>query len=250
MGNCEMKNMLSDIKKIKNYISELEKKVESEIDGLKNKSKTDTSYKLTAVQNRVLSYCITKSCKVDQYTYKSTVYVKDLRTIIHGQNQKTSSSINKVFNELMTSTFNVKTFGGSDIDCKSTFILSKKFNKENASFEILFSKDVYDYMTEYSSKTLNSTYNISNLKSFYSQRLYEFLYAENEKFNNKITLNLERLRFIFGVDSTYPEYRNFKQRVLNQAIREINEYSDIFVDFEEIKEIRRVSSIRFNVNNK
>ena len=51
-------------------------------------------------------------------------------------------------------------------------------------------------------------------------------------------------------DPKYTEYRDFKRRVLSPALKEINEYGDIRVDFAEIKRGRSVCEVEFTITPK
>ena len=52
------------------------------------------------------------------------------------------------------------------------------------------------------------------------------------------------------VSELYPEYRNFKQRVLKVAYKEINALSDLIFEYKEIKVGRKVDSILFLISSK
>lgn len=61
---------------------------------------------------------------------------------------------------------------------------------------------------------------------------------------------VEELRLLLGVDNDeYPKYANFKQKVILAAQREINELSDVYFDFEEEKESRKVVRIRLLIRS-
>lgn len=60
------------------------------------------------------------------------------------------------------------------------------------------------------------------------------------------TVTVDELRSIMSA-TTYPRYSNFKQRALIPAIDEVNTYSDIGVDYDEIRVSGKVAKIRFKV---
>lgn len=90
-----------------------------------------------------------------------------------------------------------------------------------------------------------------HFKSKYTIRLYELLksihFHELETYTRKYAI--DDIRRIFGAEN-YIEYRDFKRRVLEPSIREINDYSDKVVSYEEIKVGRRVSGIQFTITTK
>lgn len=86
------------------------------------------------------------------------------------------------------------------------------------------------------------------LKSVYSIRLYEVL----KRYENvgEAVIMLETLRQMLGVKATeYEAYNNFKRKALLVAHNEIPQKTDISFDFEELKEGRRVTKIRFLIRS-
>jgi len=91
---------------------------------------------------------------------------------------------------------------------------------------------------------------ISDMRSSYSIRLYELLkqYAPI----GKRKFRIDDLKRMLGVENKYPSYGQFKQRVLNQAEKELNKKGGLTFSFEEIKKGRKVHEIVFfiSVNEK
>lgn len=88
-------------------------------------------------------------------------------------------------------------------------------------------------------------------KSKYSIRLYELAksihYKELEEYRR--VFSVDELRLLLGGE-TYTEYRDFKRRVLDVAVNEINEYSDKILAYEPIKKGKSVVAIEFIINSK
>lgn len=90
----------------------------------------------------------------------------------------------------------------------------------------------------------------SKFKSNYALALYENCIRY---INMKKTpwLEIEVFRKLMGVtEHQYTEMRDFSKRVIKKAIEEINEYSNINVDFEYKKEGRKTIAIRFHLLEK
>lgn len=86
--------------------------------------------------------------------------------------------------------------------------------------------------------------NVIRLKSFYSIRIYELL-KQYEKLKER-TFSITQLREYLCINNEqYPLYANFKQKVLNIAKNELKDKSDIYFDFEEIKQSRKIEKIKF-----
>ena len=89
--------------------------------------------------------------------------------------------------------------------------------------------------------------NIIALKSQYSVRLYPKL--KDRPFG--WTVSVEELRKILGATaSSYDLFKDFNKHVLQKAIKEINEITDINVTTEHIRKGRSVVSIHFTVEEK
>src|SRR5690606_6239862 len=91
--------------------------------------------------------------------------------------------------------------------------------------------------------------NIMKCDSFYAMRIYELL-KQYQKVGERL-IELPELREMLGIGKKeYALYANFKKRVLEQAHKEINEKTDIRMDYEEIKQGRKVVAIKFYVKPK
>ena len=89
--------------------------------------------------------------------------------------------------------------------------------------------------------------NIINLKSQYSVRLYPKL--KDRPFG--WTISVAELREILGATAaSYDVFKDFNKHVLQKAVKEINEITDITVTTENIRKGRSVESIRFKVTEK
>lgn len=90
-----------------------------------------------------------------------------------------------------------------------------------------------------------------HFRSKYSIRLYEYIksihYNETAPYEKRC--EIDKLRSIMGAE-LYKTYRDFKRRVLELAVKEINLYSDKIVSFTEIKSGRKVVGIILKVSTK
>ena len=90
---------------------------------------------------------------------------------------------------------------------------------------------------------------VLSLHSVYSIRLYELVkkwQVTSIEETQKI-IELEELRGKMGaIAKSYKRYSQFKQ-LLNDAIFDLNEKTDVFISFEEIKVGRSVKSLRFKI---
>jgi plasmid replication initiation protein len=96
------------------------------------------------------------------------------------------------------------------------------------------------------------------MSSQYSIAMYELL--KSYSFRKEIILDIDYLRRYFGatilnkygsiVEEKYKDFKDFKKRVLNVALNEINKYTDLDVSWEGIKLGKSYIKIKFTINNK
>jgi plasmid replication initiation protein len=92
--------------------------------------------------------------------------------------------------------------------------------------------------------------NMLFLESIYAMRLYEYC-KEFERFKH-FEIDVDEIKERFGIADRYKNYFDFKLKVINQARTELMKNSELYFDFDEIKEGKKIVRLRFTVikNNK
>lgn len=85
------------------------------------------------------------------------------------------------------------------------------------------------------------------MRSQYSTRLYELL--KSYQYKKFVVFGIEDLKRLLFAE-TYTRGNNFKQRVLEIAMKEISKLTDISVTYELIKEGRKFTEVRFDITQK
>ncbi len=129
----------------------------------------------------------------------------------------------------------------------ANWISSAEYKEGEGVIELSFSPKLKPYMLQLKNQfTSYRLSNILNLNSTYSIRLYELM--KKWQHLGKWGCSVEDLRGKLGVgEKIYPKYANLKARVLAPAIAEVNEKTDLFIRFNEIKNGRSVERIEFTV---
>lgn len=89
---------------------------------------------------------------------------------------------------------------------------------------------------------------VAKFKSEYSIRIYELLKMhEYQASNNNFFKVIETpvLRKILGITDKYKNFNNFETDVLKRATKEINEKSDINIEYKKIKKGKVITEIKF-----
>ena len=121
-----------------------------------------------------------------------------------------------------------------------------EYIRGQAKFRVSISKKLMPYLLELKERFVkyNLRY-ILPLTSNYSIRLYQLL-KEYEKLTRR-TFTVVELQDLLQVPNSLKRYDNFKRKVLQVAEKELIENCDIFFEFEEIKEGRKVNEILFRI---
>lgn len=125
-----------------------------------------------------------------------------------------------------------------------------EYDSAKGIIQIQFNEDLKKYLLQIPNKfTVIKLDSVLNLNGYYSKRLY-FLLAQYLK-AKKWTYDLKKLQDLLSVsDSMKKSYSNFKLRVLDPAIEDINKNSNLTVDYKENKISRSVVSVDFKIKSK
>lgn len=129
---------------------------------------------------------------------------------------------------------------------KSRWVSKVSYIPESATIELFFTDDVLQLITMLEAHfTSYELEKVADLNSKYSVRLYEILIAWR-KSGKMPMIELSELRYRLGVtEKEYPILADFKKRVLDLAINEINAKTDIKVSYEQHKQGRKIIGFSF-----
>ena len=159
-------------------------------------------------------------------------------------------AVNNLFNRQFSYTAEYKKTGKVGI-VRSRWVSRIFYVDDLALLEITFAPDVVplitrleEHFTKYEAKQ------VAHLTSKYATRLYELLIAWREVGKTPI-FELQQLRKNLGVeDDEYQRMHHFKSRVLETAITQINEHTDIKATYEQHKKGRTITGFSFKFKQK
>ena len=137
---------------------------------------------------------------------------------------------------------------------KSRWVQQVTYLDDEGAIELVFTLAVVngisridgaeDFFTSY---LLEQT---ASMDSIYSVRLYELL-VQWVAAKNTPLFELDKFRDQLGIEGhEYKRMGNFKLRVLDLAVKEINEKSDIKVSYSQVKKGRTITGFKFIVHEK
>lgn len=229
---------------------------------VKDNKLIEAKYSLSTLQQKVLLQAIAKIEPTDtKHIYKFSIM--DFAEAVNLKGSKT------IYNQMVTicdQLTDLKKFYIEKEDGGIAYInwvASAEYIPKEAVVEVEFSQKLMPYLIEL--KEQFTTYylaNIMTLKSTYSIRIFELL-KQYEKLGKR-KIELENLRQLVGtteidqngeiIKEDYPLYGHFKSRVILPAQKELKQKTDIYFNFKEIKQGKKVAAIEFdifeNVKNK
>ena len=135
---------------------------------------------------------------------------------------------------------------------KSHWVSQAKYLEDQAIIEIMLTPAVVNEITRIDAieaKTLFTRFaleQVASMTSVYSVRLYELLNQWRKA--TKVSFELDIFRGQLGVnDNEYKAMSDFKRRILDLAINEINEKSDLKVSYEQVKKGVAIVGFKFKV---
>jgi len=111
--------------------------------------------------------------------------------------------------------------------------------------ELVFASDVIPLITRLEARyTEYELKQVAGLQSEYAIRLYELI-IQWRSVGKTNPISLAELREKLGLVDEYKRIEAFKRRVLDLAVKQINEHTDITVDYEQHKQGRVITGFTF-----
>lgn len=127
--------------------------------------------------------------------------------------------------------------------------LSKvKVNKGSGKITVKLDEDIQQYVLGlFNNYTQYSLLFTLPMKSSYSFRIYELL--KSYAFTKTHTFDIDDLKSKLGA-THYGNFKDFRKKVIEVAVREINEYTDLEVSWEPVKKGRKVIQVKFHISQR
>lgn len=208
------------------------------------------SYKLTAEEQKLVCYVISKIKPSDKPFQHYTISALDFAEVCGIDKRNVYRDFKAIVDSLQEKSRWVQI--GDDVTLFSVFN-EPTYNEKRGSISLYLNTRLHKYLLNLVEQGGNYTqyelWNVLSLKSKYSIRLYELF--RSYSYQNKKEFELDRLRGLLCVEN-YAKYAEFKRWVLDKAIAEINQYTDLKVSFKPVRTGRehKVASIIFYITRK
>ena len=224
---------------------------------VKDNALIEASHKLSEVEQRLILLAILKAREF----CNSIEELKDKELVIHASDYIQAFGVDrdagyKSLKKAVLGLFEAK-WGYRFINSKGNvevryerFTQSAVYIENEATVKFMFANTIIPMLVELERNfTSYEIEQVANLQSRYAMRLYECLIRF--KASKLLNITLDELRFRFGLlDTEYKAMGDFKKRVLDMAVKDINDNTDITVSYDQHKQGRTITGFTFKFKQK
>ncbi|MBF7683895.1 replication initiation protein [Acinetobacter sp. B5B] len=216
----------------------------------------NASYNLEVTEQRLILLSIVRARETQQgitaeskLTIHASDYMNHFKVDKSAAYEALKGAVQNLFNRQFS--FKEQQDDGTEFVVKSRWVSQIAYADEKAELHIIFAPAVVPLVTRLEKHfTSYQLKQVSQLSSKYAIRLYEILIAWRDVGKTPL-INVDDLRYRLGVEATeYKRMSDFKKRVLEPAITQINTYTDIDADYEQFKDGRIISGVKFTFKEK
>lgn len=213
-----------------------------------------SSYNLNLVEARFLAVCLGKTYykNLIAEAEEFKVDVEEFGKIFELSNDTAYRQLKALAESLTTRKVIFRSFYDESLTVVSGWLAYIKYNNESQTLVISFNKELLPHLSELTEKfTIYKLEQIKKMVSSYSVRVYELCKCHaHPAAGFKFISTVEELKQFLGVEDKYNMYAHFKDKIIKPSIREINELTDLEVEFFEHKQGKKIVKLSFIISLK
>ncbi len=222
---------------------------------IKHNALINASYRLNLAEQRLILLSIVEARRMrakitamNKVTVSADIYAKAFGTTRQASYMALKEACENLFN---------REYGYTEILDKGVRVVRSRwvseiaYNEQQATVDLIFAPSIVPYITNLEQQfTSYDLEQVAELNSKYAVRLYEIMIAwKNNGKTNQISI--QDLRGRLGLlDGEYTAIHNFKARVLDASINEINNKTAITLSYEQHKQGRKIIGFTFTIKQK
>ena len=222
---------------------------------VKSNRLVEASYRLTLAEQRIILYAITEARRtqkglnaVDFVTVQAADYATQFNIPVKQAYEQMKEAALTLY-ERRFNLYDTYPESGHPRVIKGRWVSAATYIDGAGVIQLQFSGLVVPYITrleaEFTSYRLEK---IAHMSSAYAIRLYELLIQWGSV--GKREIEMEWLRKALMVESEYKAIKDFKKWVIDVALSQINEHSDLTVSYDQRKTGRNVTHLIFTFSPK
>ncbi|MDD1606973.1 MAG: replication initiation protein [Methylococcaceae bacterium] len=214
----------------------------------------EASYRLGLNEQRIILACIAQVDSREELlaTSKFEIHVKDFARRFNLSEEATYSDLKDASKTLYQRSLTIYNPDPNQPELEkleTRWISSIGYMPTKGKLSLRFALDILPYLGGLKGRfTKYELEHISTMKTIYGIRLYELLMQW--KSTGKREIEIEWLKKQFELDASYERMDNLKRRVIDPAVKDINEHSNYQVRWEQRKTGRKVTHLIFTFSEK
>lgn len=214
---------------------------------IKSNNLIEARYNLSSLEQKLLLITISEIKNSEKNTIEFTT--KELYNILNITTNR-QNELRKTLETLVNKSIIIidKSLSNRKKTLVTHWFSSVTYN-ENGTIQIAFDTELLPYLLQL--KTNFTTYTLDNIlpmKKKYSIRFYELL-KQYQKIGKR-NFTISELREILNCEKEYPRFQSFEQRIIDPAVKEINQYTDIEIEYNKFKKGKSISEVEFIIKSK
>jgi plasmid replication initiation protein len=211
----------------------------------------NASYNLEVTEQRLILLSIIRARETGQGITADSrlqIHASDYANRFDVTKEAAYDALKNAVNNLFERKFSYKEYtdNNKEIVVKSRWVSQIAYIEDSAVLEVIFAPAVVPFITRLEKHfTSYQMKQVAQVTSKYGIRLYELLIQWREIGKTPV-LEINDFRFKLGLEDT--EYKNMsdlKRRVIDPAIKQINEFTDITVTYQQQKSGRTITGFEF-----
>ena len=203
----------------------------------------EAKFELTPIQTKLFLFLLAKLDTSKSNFEPMIVVVKDFQKFIGTKGDSLYNHLKKEVEKMIGKRVYYK---DDNVELNSSLISGYLYLEKEGAFLVEFPSLLKPFLLQLKENfTVIDIRNILGLDSSYAMRFYEIC-KEKERFKT-FQYTVGELKEMFSIESKYKNYFDFKVKVIVQARNELQGNSELYFDFEEIKQGKKVVSLKFTV---
>ena len=220
----------------------------------KSNALVEASYRLSVYEQRIVLACIAQVRRdaplTDQQLYNvSAQQIADMTgTQLGTAYQNLKSAAERLYRREVTLREAPNGRGRAKVRL-TRWVQTVEYLEAEGMVALRFGTDMVPYLSQLTEQfTRYALADVAHMDSAHAIRLYELLCQWRDAGEREVTI--EWLREAFQLDGKYPAIKDFKKRVIEPAVEQINELTPLWVKWSQRKTGRRVSHLLFAFGKK
>lgn len=221
----------------------------------KSNSLVEASYRLSVAEQRLILACISQIPRnetvTDEIMY--SVSARDIADLSESDPKTAYRDLQEAASRLLNRKVSIEKETNGKTRRKPILVCgwvqSIMYMEDEGRVCLRFSKDMLPYLSELTEQfTKYRLKNVAKMTSSYAIRLYELLAQWREQKTREV--EVEWLRNALQLGDKYPAIKDLKKWVIDPAVAQINEHSDIRLKYDQRKNGRVITHLQFTFTPK